>query len=92
MVAGYVGSYNEERLHSAIGYVTPRDKLEQRENEVFALRDQRLEQARERRRQKRARSHQSLPGEEPPEATAPRIHGQKESHLPFDHNNRDPQA
>lgn len=27
----FVTRYNEERLHSAIGYVTPRDKLEGRE-------------------------------------------------------------
>jgi putative transposase len=42
--------YNEERLHSAIGYVTPADKLAGREQAIFAARDQKLETARERRR------------------------------------------
>ena len=49
----YVLHYNETRLHSAIGYVTPRDKLEGREGEIFALRDRRLDQARQCRRKKR---------------------------------------
>ena len=50
MVAEFVQYYNEQRLHSALGYITPKDKLEGRENEIFALRDQRLQAARERRR------------------------------------------
>jgi len=35
--------YNEVRLHSAIGYVTPVDKLYRREKEIFAERDRKLE-------------------------------------------------
>ena len=54
VVGEYVLHYNETRLHSAIGYVTPRDKLEGREGEIFALRDRRLDQARQRRRKKRS--------------------------------------
>jgi len=54
VIGRYVCHYNEVRLHSAIGYMTPKDKLEGRENEIFALRDQRLEQARENRRRKRS--------------------------------------
>jgi hypothetical protein len=38
------------RLHSAIGYVTPWDKLCGREQALFAARDQKLEQAREQRK------------------------------------------
>jgi putative transposase len=40
-------------LHSAIGYVTPKDKLEGRDQDIFAARDRKLEAARERRKEKR---------------------------------------
>jgi len=53
LVGAFVTEYNERRLHSAIGYVTPRTKLEGGETEIFALRDARLEAARERRRRAR---------------------------------------
>jgi len=46
----WVKSYNEERLHSSIDYVTPKDKLEGRAPEILRLRDERLEQARMRRK------------------------------------------
>ena len=45
--------YNTKRLHSAIGYITPRDKLEAKEGVIFAERDRKLHDARERRRQRR---------------------------------------
>jgi hypothetical protein len=48
-----VGHYNKVRLHSAIGYVTPADKLEGRDKEIFAERDSKLEYAREQRRKRR---------------------------------------
>jgi len=53
LVAEFVEHYNHVRLHSAIGYVTPADKLAGREAEIFAVRDRKLEAARERRRQAR---------------------------------------
>lgn len=53
LVGQFVAHYNEVRLHSAIGYVTPKDKLEGREAEIFAARDRKLEAARERRRARR---------------------------------------
>ena len=53
LVAGYVEHYNTERLHSAIAYVTPKDKLEGRDPEILGDRDRKLEAARERRRQNR---------------------------------------
>lgn len=52
----YVTHYNEVRLHSAIGYVTPADKLAGRDPAIFAARDRKLEAARERRRQGRCTS------------------------------------
>ena len=53
LVGRFVAHYNDERLHSAIGFLTPRDKLEGREREIFAARDRKLETAREERRLKR---------------------------------------
>ena len=53
VVAGYVQHYNAVRLHSAIGFVTPKDKLEGREKQIFEARDQKLEAAREQREQRR---------------------------------------
>ena len=52
IVTEYVRHYNEVRLHSAIGYVTPHTKLAGTETEVFASRDRKLEAAREQRRKR----------------------------------------
>ena len=52
-IADYIRHYNNERLHSAIGYVTPKDKLEGRDKQIFTERDQKLEAARAARKQKR---------------------------------------
>ena len=49
LVEEYVRHYNEVRLHSGIGYVAPLTKLEGRDKQVFAERDHKLEEARERR-------------------------------------------
>ena len=48
-----VEHYNTVRLHSAIGYITPADKLAGRENEIFEARDRKLEAARAERARKR---------------------------------------
>lgn len=53
MVAKYIEHYNNVRLHSAIGYVAPIDKLNGRDQEIFKERDRKLEEARELRKQKR---------------------------------------
>ena len=53
IVDEYVTHYNTERLHSAIGYVTPQDMLDGRQAEIHAARDNKLEAAREQRRQRR---------------------------------------
>jgi transposase InsO family protein len=42
----WVNHYNTVRLHSAIGYIAPVDKLEGRETQIFAERDRKLEAAR----------------------------------------------
>ena len=39
-VTRFVEHYNTVRLHSAIGYLTPADKLAGREEAIFAARDQ----------------------------------------------------
>jgi len=52
-VAQFVARYNEVRLHSAIGFVPPKDKLEGRDTEIFAARDRKLEAARAERKVRR---------------------------------------
>lgn len=51
LVAQYVKVYNEHRLHSALGYITPLDRLQGRQVEIHAARDRKLEQARQQREQ-----------------------------------------
>jgi transposase InsO family protein len=46
----FVTYYNEVRLHSALGYISPADKLAGRAQEIHDARDAKLEAARERRR------------------------------------------
>jgi transposase InsO family protein len=53
-VSGYVAHYNHVRLHSAIAYVTPADKLNGLAAEIHAERDRKLEEARARRQAARA--------------------------------------
>jgi putative transposase len=60
LVADYVRRYNEVRLQSAIGYVTPADKLAGRELAIFAERDRKLEAARERRQKAREASRPAV--------------------------------
>jgi putative transposase len=59
IVGRFVEHYNTVRLHSAIGYITPKDKLEGREQEIFAARDRKLAEARERRAAKRDTARQA---------------------------------
>jgi len=50
VVDEFVGHYNTRRLHSAIGYVTPKDKLEGRAEAILAARDAKLAAARQARK------------------------------------------
>jgi putative transposase len=58
LIQTYVDRYNTERLHSAIGYVTPQDMLAGRQAQIHADRDRKLEQAR---RQRQLRRQQAPP-------------------------------
>jgi putative transposase len=53
IVADFVTHYNEVRLHSAVGYVTPKDKLLGNDEAIHAERDRQLIEARERRQKMR---------------------------------------
>lgn len=55
VVGEFVAYYNEERLHSAIGYVAPMDRLEGREDQIIKERERKLERA----RRKRALHHRA---------------------------------
>jgi putative transposase len=63
IVTSYVAHYNSVRLHSAIGYVTPTDKLAGRDQQIFAQRDRKLAEARERRKQLRQAEHERCRGQ-----------------------------
>jgi putative transposase len=58
IVADFVAYYNDVRLHSAIGYLTPKDRLQGRHREIFAKRDRKLIEARERRKLLRQAEHE----------------------------------
>jgi putative transposase len=62
VVASFVEHYNQVRLHSALGYITPADKLAGLADVIFAERDRKLEEARHRRR--------AVKSAAPPPATA----------------------
>jgi len=50
IVADFINTYNHKRLHSALGFVTPYDRLVGRHKEIFQARDAKLEAARARRK------------------------------------------
>jgi hypothetical protein len=53
LIQQYVDRYNNVRLHSAIGYVTPKDMLAGRQVEIHTERDRKLEAARQQRQSRR---------------------------------------
>lgn len=60
IVERFVETYNTVRLHGAIGYVAPKDKLEGRAEAILAERERKLAEARQRRAQKRRDLRESL--------------------------------
>lgn len=71
LVDEYVTHYNHVRLNSAIGYLAPKDMLEGRDKEIFAERDRKLAEARERRKLARQTRHEQI--EAQPDASRPAI-------------------
>ncbi len=69
-ITDYIRHYNDDRLHSSIGYVAPKAKLEGRDKQIFKERDSKLEAARDARKQNRRQEklkpaqHRSAPEEE----------------------------
>jgi putative transposase len=59
ITANYVLEYNGTRLHGALGYVTPEDKLHGRDTAIFAERDRKLEESRELRKESRRRQSEA---------------------------------
>jgi transposase InsO family protein len=59
LVGRYVEHYNNERLHSAIGYIAPKDKLQGLAEVIFQQRAQKLEAAQQRRK-KRGHSEKAV--------------------------------
>ena len=53
VIAAYVFQYNEQRLHSSIGYVTPLAKLNGEDVAIFAERKEKLAAARMTRKERR---------------------------------------
>jgi transposase InsO family protein len=53
LVEGYVEHYNNIRLNSAVGYITPKDVPAGRQAEIHAERDRKLEEARKQRQIRR---------------------------------------
>jgi transposase InsO family protein len=49
LVEGYIDHYNNIRLNSATGYITPKDMLAGRQREIHAERDRKLEETRKQR-------------------------------------------
>jgi hypothetical protein len=55
-VQGYVEHCNNVRLNSAVGYITPKDMLAGRQQEIRAERDRKLEGARKQRQVRRQKA------------------------------------
>src|SRR5215472_4433344 len=62
LVQGYVEHYNNLRLNSAICYITPKDMLAGRQQEIHAKRDRKLEAARRQRQVRRQQAARRTDG------------------------------
>jgi len=70
LVGKFVDHYNNVRLHSAIGYITPADQAAGRGPEIWKARDEKLHAARERRRELRNAELSPTPPDAPEGAGA----------------------
>ena len=61
ITGNFIEHYNNERLHSAIGYITPKDRLAGRHTTIHAERERKLETARDQRKLKSQSAHSALP-------------------------------
>ena len=57
VLAEFIDHYNDVRLHGAIGYIAPVDRLEGRSEQIVAERKRKLEAARQRRRENHRRQN-----------------------------------
>ncbi|MGI8428369.1 MAG: transposase, partial [Solirubrobacteraceae bacterium] len=69
MVERFVTYYNHQRLHSAIGFITPADMLAGRAEAIWGARDQKLEAARQRRRAEWQQLHRNSSSQNGPGPT-----------------------
>ena len=53
LIQQYVDHYNNVRLHSALGFITPADMMAGRQAEIHAARDRKLDEARQLRQKRR---------------------------------------
>ena len=61
LVQGYVEHYNNTRLNSAIGYITPKDMLAGRQQEIHATRDRKLAARQQRQVRRQLASEEIMP-------------------------------
>jgi putative transposase len=60
IVGEFIEKYNAERLHSAIGYITPNDKMDGKSEEIWRQRDEKLEKARKLRKSAREKINEAV--------------------------------
>jgi len=63
VVERFVDQYNNRRLHASLAYVTPADRLYGRQDAIWAARDRKLEEARQRRAEGRQAARKLLQSE-----------------------------
>ena len=65
IVGEFIEHYNHVRLHSAIGYIAPMDRMAALHHKIHNARDKKLEKAREQRKIKRAMHSSRAPQSQP---------------------------
>jgi len=64
IVGEFIADYNSKRLHSAIGYITPSDKMAGKAEEIWSRRDEKLATAREKRKIARGKRGEEVRNEQ----------------------------